>query len=124
MSRDVRIPDAAHPITIAPSNDHVVVRDRDRTIADSRSTLVLQEVNYAPVRYIPLADLDRSLLVDSDTTTYCPYKGEASYYSIADAGERGNDAIWFYDQPYPAVSEIEGHVAFYADRVQLTVDED
>ena len=81
-SREIKLPGLEHEITIAPSDDHVVVRSGRTTIADSRSTLVLRETNYAPVRYIPLADVDLSLLTRSDRTTYCPYKGDASYYSI------------------------------------------
>ena len=88
---------------------------------DSRSTLVMREANYPPVRYIPLVDVDRSLLTSSNLRTYCPYKGDASYYSIVRDQERGSDAVWFYDQPYPAVAEIKGHVAFYTDRIDLTV---
>ncbi|MHB8696041.1 MAG: DUF427 domain-containing protein [Solirubrobacteraceae bacterium] len=121
MSREVKIPGPAHPITIDPSTDRVLVRSGEATIADSRSTLVLREANYPPVRYIPLADVDRSLLAASDHITYCPYKGDASYYSIVGDQERGSNAVWFYDAPYPAVAEIEGHVAFYSDRVELIV---
>ena len=121
MSRAVKLPGPDHQITVAPSADRVVVRSGETTIADSRSTLVLRETNYAPVRYIPLADVDRSLLTPSDLTTYCPYKGDASYYSIITDQERGTDAVWFYERPYPAVAEIKDHVAFYPDRVELTV---
>ena len=121
MSRTVKTPGPDHPITISPSDDHVVVRSGEATIADSRSTLVLHEANYPPVRYIPLADVDRSQLATSELTTYCPYKGDASYYSITSDTERGTDAVWFYDDPYPAVAEIKGHVAFYSERVQLSV---
>jgi uncharacterized protein (DUF427 family) len=121
MSREIKLPGPDHQITIAPSADRVVVRSGETTIADSQSTLVLREMNYPPVRYIPLADVDRSLLTPSDLTTYCPYKGDASYYSIIAGQERGTDAVWFYDQPYPAVAEIKDHVAFYPDRVELTV---
>src|SRR5712691_11972562 len=120
VSRAVRLPGPDHQITIAPSADRVVVRSGETTIADSQSTLVLRETNYAPVRYIPLADVDRSLLTPSDLTTYCPYKGDASYYSIITDQERGTDAVWFYERPSPAVAEIKDHVAFYADRVHLT----
>jgi uncharacterized protein (DUF427 family) len=122
MSREVKLPGPDHEITVTPSPDRVLVRSGETAIADSRSTLVLQEANYPPVRYIPLADVDRSLLAPSDLTTYCPYKGDASYYSIAGA-ERGTDAVWFYDEPYPAVAEIKGHVAFYPDRVEVTVSD-
>ena len=119
--REPRLPGPDHQITIVPSTDRVVVRSGGVTIADSRSTLVLHETNYAPVRYIPLVDVDRTLLAPSDLTTYCPYKGDASYYSIVADQQRGTDAVWFYEQPYPAVAEIKGHVAFYPDRVDLTV---
>jgi uncharacterized protein (DUF427 family) len=121
MSREMKLPGPAHEISIAPSTDRVLVRSGETTIADSQSTLVLRETNYPPVRYIPLADVDRSLLTPSDLTTYCPYKGDASYYSIIAGQDRGTDAVWFYDQPYPAVAEIKDHVAFYPDRVELTV---
>jgi uncharacterized protein (DUF427 family) len=121
MSREIKLPGPDHQISIAPSTDRVLVRSGETTIADSQSTLVLRETNYPPVRYIPLADVDRSLLTPSDRTTYCPYKGDASYYSIIADQERGTDAVWFYDQPYPAVAEIKDHVAFYPDRVDLTV---
>jgi uncharacterized protein (DUF427 family) len=122
MSRDVKIPGREHPITITSSADHVVVRSGEATIADSRSTLVLREAGYPPVRYIPIGDVDRSQLAASELTTYCPYKGDASYYSITAHAERGTDAVWFYDDPYPAVAEIKGHVAFYSDRVELSVE--
>src|ERR1700735_3609316 len=121
MSRDVKIPGPDHPIAITSSGDHVVVRSGETTIADSRSTLVLREANYPPVRYVPIADVDRARLAASELTSYCPYKGEASYYSIAADAERGADAVWFYDDPYPAVTEIKDHVAFYSDRVELSV---
>jgi uncharacterized protein (DUF427 family) len=121
MSREIKLPGPDHQISIVPSTDRVLVRSGETTIADSRSTLVLHEANHPPVRYIPLADVDRSLLTPSELTTYCPYKGDASYYSIIAGQDRGTDAVWFYDQPYPAVAEIKDHVAFYPDRVDLTV---
>ena len=122
MSRDIKTPGPDHPITITTSGDHVVVRSGEATVADSRSTLVLHEANYPPIRYIPLADVDQSQLAGSELTTYCPYKGDASYYSITPDMQRGADAVWFYDDPYPAVAEIKGHVAFYPDRVELIVE--
>ena len=122
MSREMKLPSPDHQISIAPSSDRVVVRSGETTIADSHSTLVLHETNHAPVRYIPLTDVDRSLLAPSELTTYCPYKGDASYYSIIAGQERGTDAVWFYDQPYPAVAQIKDHVAFYTDRVDFTVN--
>lgn len=117
-TRVKRIPGPDHPITIEPSSDHVVVRVGDVIIADTRSPLVLQEASYKPVYYVPVEDLDQTMLDDSDTVTYCPFKGEASYYTAAGV----KDAIWFYAEPYDAVAEIKDHVAFYTDRVELTVE--
>ncbi len=120
-ARTQLIPGPDHPITIEPSSAHVVVKTGDTVIADSSNALTLHEGkgNYAPVYYVPLADVDSELLESSDTTTYCPYKGEASYYSVRTGDAVVKDAIWFYDEPYDAVSEIAGHVAFYPDRVQI-----
>ena len=123
MNRDIKIPDATHPITIEPSSERVIVRAGGGTLADSTATLVLREADYPPVRYIPLGDVDETLLAPSDTSTYCPYKGDASYRSITTEPDRGRDAVWFYDDPYAAVEAIRGHVAFYANRVEITVEE-
>jgi len=113
------IPGPDHPITIEPSDSHVVVSAGATVVADSTKALLLHEAGYEPVYYVPMPDLDFELLERSETTTYCPYKGEASYYSIRTGDGVVKDAIWFYDEPYEAVSEIAGHVAFYRDRVQI-----
>jgi uncharacterized protein (DUF427 family) len=113
------IPGPDHPITIEPSSAHIVVSAGSTVVADSANALTLREASYAPVYYVPLSDIDSELLESSDTTSYCPYKGEASYYSVRTGDGVVKDAIWFYDEPYDAVSEIAGHVAFYPDRVQI-----
>jgi uncharacterized protein (DUF427 family) len=121
MAREIKIPGPDHPITVTPSTDHVVVRDGDRVIADTTKALVLQESTYPAVRYIPIADVDESLLQRSDTKTYCPFKGDASYYSIT-GGQDLTDVVWSYEEPYESVSEIAGYVAFYPNKVQITVE--
>ncbi|XVU20810.1 DUF427 domain-containing protein [Actinoplanes sp. CA-054009] len=110
-------PGPDHPITITPNPAHIVVTVAGQVVADTRSALTLQESTYPPVAYIPLGDVDQSLLEDSATESYCPYKGDASYYSIPAGGEKSVDAIWVYRDPRPAVAEIKDHVAFYPDRV-------
>jgi uncharacterized protein (DUF427 family) len=122
MTRETKIPGPDHPITIEPSSDRVIVRAGGATVADSTATLVLQEADYPAVRYIPLSDVDRTLLTPSDTSTYCPYKGDASYWSITADGARGEDAVWFYPEPRPAVEAIRDHVAFYPNRVEITIE--
>ena len=121
MAREPKIPGPDHPITIEPSTEHVEVRVGDAVIADTGAALVLRESTYPPVYYVPLSDVDETVLVESATQTYCPYKGDASYYSVKGAAGDIADAIWFYPEPYPAVGEIAGHVAFYTDRVSISV---
>ncbi len=88
-----------------------------RVVADTRAALALRESDYPPVYYIPRNDVDMSLLERSDNESYCPYKGDASYFSIPIGGERSVNAIWTYEAPYDAVAQIKDYVAFYPDRV-------
>jgi uncharacterized protein (DUF427 family) len=115
------IPDESHPITVTPTEGRVLVTRAGRTIADSSRALTLQESTYPAVQYVPLADVDASVLERTDHATYCPFKGDASYYALVVEGERADNAIWTYEAPYDAVSEIAGHVAFYADQVEISV---
>ncbi len=117
MNKVVKIPDASHPITITPSTSHIVVTLSGKTIADTRASLTVREASYAPVHYIPRKDVDMSQLTRTDHSTYCPYKGDASYYSIPSGGAKSVNAIWTYETPYPAVAQIKDYVAFYPDRV-------
>ena len=117
------IPGPDHPITIEPSSAHVVVKAGAAVVADSSNALTLNEADYPPIYYVPMADVDAELLVSSDTTSYCPYKGEASYYTIATGDGELTDAIWTYPEPYEAVADIAGYAAFYPDRVEITVGE-
>jgi uncharacterized protein (DUF427 family) len=111
------LPSPDHPITVTPNPARVVVTVAGKVVADTRRALTLQESTYPAVQYIPIDDVDKSLLERTETATYCPFKGDASYYSIPVGGERSVDAIWVYESPYDAVAEIKDHVAFYPDRV-------
>lgn len=123
MLKQQKIPGPDHPITVAPTGAHVTVRSGEHVIAETDAALTLREASYPPVQYVPLADVDPAVLRPTDTQTYCPYKGDASYYTVSTPAGDVQDAIWTYETPYPAVGEIAGHVAFYANRVQITVDE-
>lgn len=120
-SRPVLQPSVDHPITISPTEAKVVVRVGDKVVAESTSALTLQESTYPAVQYIPVADVTSELTGPTPTTSYCPYKGDASYYSLATAGGEIADAVWTYQEPYPAVAEIAGHVAFYPNKVTISV---
>ena len=112
-----KIPGPDHPITIEANPAKVVVLLNGKAIAETNQSLTLQEANYPPVTYIPRKDVDMSLLQRSEHESYCPYKGDASYYSIPLGGSRSENAIWTYENPYAAVGEIKDYMAFYPDRV-------
>ena len=115
-------PSARHPITVTETGRHVTVRVNGEVVADTDNALTLQESTYATVQYSPLADVNGDVLRHTDTATYCPYKGDASYYSVVTAaGVTVEDAIWTYEQPYEAVAPIAEHVAFYPDKAEVTV---
>jgi uncharacterized protein (DUF427 family) len=120
-ARAHKTPGPDHPITLEPSPSTVTVRQGSAVIAETTRALEMREAAYPAVLYIPLDDVDQRYLRRSDHHSWCPYKGEASYYDIVD-GE-GTDltaAVWYYDDPFPAVADIMGHLAFYPDRVAVT----
>jgi uncharacterized protein (DUF427 family) len=121
MTRPIKTPGPDHPITITPTPGRVVVGVNGVIVADTTKALTLQESTYPAVQYLPLADLDPTLLKRTETSTYCPFKGDASYYSLALPDGELTDVIWTYEHPHEAVSEIAGHVAFYTDRVEMVV---
>jgi len=106
-----------HPIAVVPNKRRVRVVFAGRVVADTTRARTLLEAEYAPVQYIPRADVDMKLLRRTAHSTRCPYKGEASYFSIEVAGKTATNAVWSYERPYAEVAEIEGHLAFYPDRV-------
>jgi uncharacterized protein (DUF427 family) len=113
--KQIKTPGPDHPITITPTAGRVVVKAGGRRIADSVHALTLQESSYPAVQYVPREDADMSLLERTEHATFCPYKGDCSYYSISAGGSV--NAIWTYESPYPAVAAIKNHLAFYPDRV-------
>lgn len=116
-ARPIKIPGPDHPITIERNTGRVVVSVAGRVIADTHDALTLDEAHYPAVQYIPRKDVDMTLLARTDSTTYCPYKGDAAYFSIPMGGGRSIDAVWTYETPYAAVADIKDYLAFYPDRV-------
>jgi len=113
----MKLPGPDHPITIARNGKRVRVTFAGRVIADTTRALTLKEAAYKPVHYIPRADADMSLLKSTDHHTHCPYKGDASYFTISTGGHSAENAVWSYEQPFPAMAEIKEHLAFYPSRV-------
>ncbi|SFL85832.1 DUF427 domain-containing protein [Methylorubrum salsuginis] len=118
-NRKILTPDASHPIAIGKCRSMVLVSRDMLHIARTRNALTLTEASYPPVQYIPRSDVDMSQLVRSQHTTYCPYKGDANYYSIPALGDAGMNAVWTYEAPFEAVGEITGRLAFYPDRLSV-----
>lgn len=116
-AKPVKQPGPDHPITITPSSSHVTVTVAGQVVADTTRALSLQEADYPAVLYVPRSDVNTDLIERTEHSTYCPYKGDASYYSITAGGAKSLNAIWTYESPYPAVAEIKDYVAFYPDRV-------
>src|SRR6202040_4205857 len=115
--KQIKLPGPDHPISIERNPARVVVSVADRAVADSRNALTLREAAYALVQYIPPEDVDFSQLERTDHVTYCPYKGDCTYYSVPAGGKKSVNAVWTYEDPFPAVEQIKGHIAFYPDRV-------
>jgi uncharacterized protein (DUF427 family) len=115
--KQIKVPDSNHSISIERNPARVVVSVAGHVIADTRKALTLREADYPPVRYIPPEDVDFSQLERTEHGTYCPYKGDCSYYSVPAGGKKSVNAVWSYDDPYPAVAQIKRYVAFYPGKV-------
>jgi uncharacterized protein (DUF427 family) len=110
--------DSYHRIDIRQSSRSLVVRDRDRMIADTKRPVVLYESGFAPRWYVLRADIDESALAPVEHQTFCPYKGLCSYYDIGDA----RLAAWSYREAYAQVGRISDLISFEPDLVSVQLD--
>lgn len=115
----MKLPGPDHPITITANPKRVRVSLSGVVIADTTSALTLKEASYPAVNYVPRKDANMALLGRTERVTHCPYKGDANYFSIAANGKTIENAIWTYETPFPAMTEISGHLAFYPDKVTI-----
>ncbi|MBV8920429.1 DUF427 domain-containing protein [Bradyrhizobium sp.] len=115
----MRLPGPDHPITIAANPRRIRVTAGDTVIAETTHALSLKEASYPAVQYVPRGDARMELLKRTERVTHCPYKGDASYFSIAADGKTIENAIWTYETPFPAMAEISGYLAFYPDKVRI-----
>jgi uncharacterized protein (DUF427 family) len=115
----MKLPGPDHPITLERARRRWRVSFAGQPIAESANAIVLNEAHYPPRVYFPRADVAMDRLVRTDHASHCPYKGEAAYYSVQ-VGERVSmNAVWTYEQPFPAMAAIEGMLSFYPDRVEV-----
>ena len=110
-----------HKITIVPADVHVEVRLGDQTLAESDRAVRLEETGLPARYYIPRDDVRVELRPSAHVTT-CPFKGEASYWTAEVGGVRHDGIVWAYEEPIPAAADIAGHLSFYPDRTEVTVD--
>ena len=115
----MKLPGPDHPIDIAYNPKRVQVLCQGHLIADTRGALSLTEATYKPVAYIPREDVQMAVLARTDRSTHCPYKGDASYYTIDRDGVIAENAVWSYEAPYPAMEAIRGMLAFYPNQVEI-----
>ena len=115
----MKIPGPDHPITITPAANRWRVRFQGHVIADSEDALILSEAAYRPVVYFPREDVAMEYLARTDHSTYCPYKGDAAYYTLQMDNRIEDNAVWTYESPYPAMAPITARLAFYRDRVEI-----
>jgi len=115
----MKLPGPDHPITITANPKRIRVLADGVVIADTTHALTLKEASYPAVQYLPRAEAKMDLLKKTERVTHCPYKGDASYFSIVANGKTLDNAIWTYETPFPAMTEISGHLAFYPDKVKI-----
>lgn len=115
----MKMPSPDHPIDITPYTGRVRVTLDGHVIAETSHALALKEASYPVVFYVPRDDADMAALVRTDRKTHCPYKGDASYFTISANGGTVHNAVWTYEEPFPAMAAIAGHLAFYPDKVLI-----
>lgn len=110
-------PNPGHPIAITPLAGRLRVIWNGKVVAETSRALDLKEASYPVVHYVPREDADMALFERTARSTHCPFKGDASYFTLTDGTASADNAVWTYETPYPAVKQIAGHLAFYPDKV-------
>ena len=115
----MKTPGPDHPITIRRADKRWRAKFADHVIADSADAVILKESTYPEVIYFPREDVSMEYMSRTTHHSHCPYKGDAAYYTLLMDGHFAENAVWTYEQPYPAMQQIEGRLAFYPDKVEL-----
>jgi uncharacterized protein (DUF427 family) len=118
----MKTPGPDHPITVEPFGGTVRVTAGGQEIARSANALAMREASYPTVYYLPRCDVAMEHFQASDRQTHCPYKGDAAYFSALVDGQALENIAWSYEDPFPAVSAIAGHLAFYADKAEICAE--
>ena len=110
-------PGHAHAITIEKNPNRITVTFNGTVLADTQSALVLKEGPLPPANYIPREDVQMSYLQRTDHSTHCPFKGDASYFSVSVNGKTAENAVWTYEAPIDSVAQIKDYVVFYPEKM-------
>jgi len=98
------------------------IRAAGAVIAETRGALELTERGYDPVIYFPRDDIAMAFLDQTDKTSHCPHKGDASYFSIITKNGPIENVAWSYETPNKAVAKIKHHLAFYLND-KITIEQ-
>lgn len=115
----MKIPGPDHPITVTPATRRWRAMFSGHVIADTEDALILEESTYPARVYFPRDDVSMEYFSRTSHATHCPYKGDASYYTLLMDGQFADDVAWSYEDPFPAMSSIAGRLAFYTDRIEV-----
>ena len=107
----------AHRVDLLPETRRVRVTFAGAVIADSKAALRVEETGHGPVHYVPEKDVRLDLMRPTDHKTYCPFKGDCSYWTVEVGGGKAENAVWGYRAPYDEAKRLAGHYAFYTSRV-------
>ena len=121
MDKVIKVPGPDHPITIEPTPTRVRITWRGHIVADTHDALTLREARYPAVYYLPREDVDMTLLTRSAHQTYCPFKGDCSYFDLSAGDESDANVVWSYEEPFEAVAAIKDRLAFYPDKVEIAL---
>lgn len=111
-------PGHPHAMTVEPNPNRVQVIFNGTVIADTRKALVLREGPLPPAQYIPRKDVKMAFLRPTTHSTHCPFKGDASYFTVDVNGKTAENAVWSYEAPFAAVADIKDYVAFYPEKME------
>ena len=120
-AKAIKQPGSDHLITIERNPAQIIVAVHGKVVAETTRALTLREASYTPVHYVPRDDVDMSAMRRTDHTSYCPYKGDAAYFTVATTSGEVVNAAWTYEDTFLAVAAIKDHVAFYSERVDISV---
>ncbi len=120
----MKIPGPDHPISVTPAQTRWRVHFAGHVIADSDRALVLKESTYPAVVYFPREDVSMEYFARTERSTHCPFKGDASYYTVLMDGQFAESGVWSYEDPFPAMAGIAGYLAFYPDKFEVYAVED